>query len=119
MVLTHSKLGINKEILATKVLPSLLPLCIEQSLSPSQFEILAALINDMVNRVTTEHRESLRQLDAVRREAQQLDDALKQTANPSTVDVLNDAFPSSKMFPVVAPLKDQKGLTLEEKHRCV
>ncbi|XP_008548320.1 SCY1-like protein 2 [Microplitis demolitor] len=117
LVLTHSKLGINKEILATKVLPSLLPLCIEQSLSPSQFEILAALINDMVNRVTTEHRESLRQLDAVRREAQQLDDALKQTANPSTVDVLNDAFPSSKMFPVVAPLKDQKGLTLEEKHR--
>ncbi|CAG5079271.1 Similar to Scyl2: SCY1-like protein 2 (Mus musculus), partial [Cotesia congregata] len=121
LVLTHSKLGINKEILATKVLPYLLPLCIEQSLSPSQFEILASLVNDMVNRVTTEHREALRQLDGVRREAQQLDEALKQTTSPSTVDVLNDVFPSNKILspqlPATTPLKDSKGLTLEEKHR--
>ncbi|KAH0557434.1 SCY1-like protein 2 [Cotesia glomerata] len=121
LVLTHSKLGINKEILATKVLPYLLPLCIEQSLSPSQFEILASLVNDMVNRVTTEHREALRQLDGVRREAQQLDETLKQTINPSTVDVLNDVFPSNKILspqlPATTPLKDSKGLTLEEKHR--
>ncbi|KAG8035942.1 hypothetical protein G9C98_003068 [Cotesia typhae] len=66
--------------------PAILMAIIEQSLSPSQFEILASLINDMVNRVTTEHREALRQLDGVRREAQQLDEALKQTTNPSTVD---------------------------------
>ncbi|XP_034945369.1 SCY1-like protein 2 [Chelonus insularis] len=119
MVLTHSKLGISKEILATKVLPFLLPLCIEQNLSPSQFETLASLVNHMVNRVTSEHREALRQLDAVRREAQQLDDALKETTNSSAVDVLNDVFPRNDSSSSLActPVRDSKGLTLEEKHR--
>ncbi|XP_066581269.1 V-type proton ATPase catalytic subunit A-like [Prorops nasuta] len=57
MLLTHSKLGLGKELLATKILPFLLPMCIEQNLSLSQFETLASLVMDMINRVTTEHRE--------------------------------------------------------------
>ncbi|XP_015127087.1 SCY1-like protein 2 [Diachasma alloeum] len=120
MVLTHSKLGISKEMLATKVLPFLLPLCIVQSLSPSQFEALASLVSDMVTRVTTEHREALRQLDAVRREAQQLDEALLQTTSPS-VNILNDTFPKNDLSTMntqtSTPMKDGKGLTMEEKHR--
>ena len=122
MVLTHSKLGISKEVLATKVLPFLLPLCIEQNLSPPQFEAVAALVSDMVNRVTSEHREALRQLDAVRKEAQQLDAALMQTTNSSsTANVLDEAFPrvdlSSSTSTSSTPIKDGNGLTLEEKHR--
>uniref|UniRef100_A0A0C9RB40 SCYL2 protein n=1 Tax=Fopius arisanus TaxID=64838 RepID=A0A0C9RB40_9HYME len=118
MVLTHSKLGISKEMLATKVLPFLLPLCVVQSLSPSQFEALASLISDMVTRVTTEHREALRQLDAVRREAQQLDEALLQTTSPS-VNILNDSFSNNDLSSInnSTPMKDGKGLTMEEKHR--
>lgn len=123
MVLTHSKLGISKEVLATQVLPFLLPLCIEQSLSPSQYEALAALVGEMVNRVTSEHREALRQLDAVRKEAQQMDEALMQTTNSSSAtNVLNEAFPRADLSSgstSSTPIKDGKGLTLEEKHRYV
>lgn len=119
IVLTHSKLGISKETLATKVLPFLLPLCIEQSLSPSQFEALAALVGDMVNRVTTEHRAALRQLDSVRREAQQLDEALMQTVSSTAVNVLDQAFPRREGLKssAIMPIKDSVGLTIEEKHK--
>lgn len=73
ILLSHSKLGANKEILATKILPFLLPLCIEQNFSLSQYEILSNLVTEMISRVTTEHKEALRQLDAMRHETRQLD----------------------------------------------
>lgn len=121
LILTHSKLGMSKEILATQVLPFLLPLCVVQSLSPSQYEALASLVGDMVNRVTSEHREALRQLDSVRREAQQLDEALLQTTNPSPVNILNDVFPnneSTQSFSSTSiPIKDSNGLTMEQKQK--
>lgn len=117
MVLTHSKFGISKELLATKILPFLLPLSIEQRLSLPQFEALVSLINDMVTRVTNEHRDALRQLDGVRREAQQLDEALLQTTS-SSVNMLSDPYHHSEVSsPVPSPLKDEKGLTLEDKYR--
>lgn len=124
MILTHSKLGISKEILATKVLPSLLPLCIEQCLSPSQFETLAALVSDMVNQVTAEHRQALKQLDAVRRETQQFDQALTQTIESPTVAALTQAFGGteshSTFHEATSPSKSiesDMGLTMQDKHR--
>lgn len=124
MLLTHSKLGMGKEILATKVLPFLLPLCIEQNLSMSQYETLSTLVVDMINRVTNEHREALRQLDAVRRETQQLDQALSQVASPTFMQ--NNSLSDINLTPqVLSPNANTKtvnienGLTIEDKYRFV
>lgn len=121
MLLTHSKLGMGKEILATKVLPFLLPLCIEQNLSMSQYETLSTLVVDMINRVTNEHREALRQLDAVRRETQQLDQALSHVASPTFLqsnrpnDIGLTHEASSSANP--KPASIENGLTIEDKFR--
>jgi len=122
MLLTHSKLGMGKEILATKVLPFLLPLCIEQNLSMSQYETLSMLVVDMINRVTSEHREALRQLDAVRRETQQLDQALSQVTSATFMqnNHLNDIsltpeIPSSNTNSKLPNIEN--GLTIEDKFR--
>lgn len=114
----------GKEILATKVLPFLLPLCIEQNLSMSQYETLSTLVVDMINRVTSEHREALRQLDAVRRETQQFDQALSEAA--SSVFLQNNSLNDVNITPEIpstnATIKTvniENGLTIEDKFRCV
>jgi len=114
----------SKEILATKVLPFLLPLCIEQNLSMSQYETLSTLVVDMINRITSEHREALRQLDAVRRETQQLDQALSQVA--SSTFMQNNSLSDINLTPqVFSPNANSKtvnvenGLTIEDKFRYV
>ncbi|XP_046617682.1 SCY1-like protein 2 [Neodiprion virginianus] len=121
LVLTHSKLGMSKEMLATRILPFLLPFCVEPGLSPTQFETLASLVGDMVTRVTSEHREALRQLDAVRKEAQQFDQALSQAGNP-TSSSLSDTFAGIELAPpptAAAKTCDTKVLSLQEKQKLV
>lgn len=44
VALNHKKLGISKEILATRVLPFLFPLSIENSLTPTQHSAIMVLI---------------------------------------------------------------------------
>ncbi|KAG8237746.1 hypothetical protein J437_LFUL014289 [Ladona fulva] len=66
--MNHERLGITKEVMATKVLPFLLPLLVENGLSLPQFNALAALINDMVKRVETEHRVKITQLSSIQQE---------------------------------------------------
>ncbi|XP_014467910.1 PREDICTED: SCY1-like protein 2 [Dinoponera quadriceps] len=124
MLLTHSKLGMSKEILATKVLPFLLPLCIEQNLSMPQYETLSSLVVDMINRVTSEHREALRQLDAVRRETQQFDQALSQATSPAFMQntSLSDINLTPEKPSANANLKTvniENGLTMEDKFRLI
>lgn len=121
MVMTHSKLGMSKEMLATRVLPFLLPFCVEPGLSPSQFETLASLVGEMVTKVTSEHRDALRQLDAVRREAQQFDQALSQAGNPTTAS-LTDTFAGIELATPPKPAKignDTKVLSIQEKQKYV
>jgi len=126
MLLTHSKLGMGKEILATKVLPFLLPLCIEQNLSMSQYETLSTLVVDMINRVTSEHRETLRQLDAVRRETQQLDQALSQVTSTTFMqnNSLSNINLTHQMLSTNAnsnskTVNIENGLTIEDKFRYI
>lgn len=66
LTLTHKKLGISKEIIASRILPFLMPLCIENSLSLPQFNALITLVKDMLNIVESEHRTKLEQLNAVK-----------------------------------------------------
>lgn len=62
VVLNNPKLGLSKEVMATKVLPFLLPLCIENSLSLAQFESVMHVIKDMTTRVETEQRNRITQV---------------------------------------------------------
>ncbi|XP_076234556.1 SCY1-like protein 2 [Calliopsis andreniformis] len=126
ILLSHSKLGANKEILATKILPFLLPLCIEQNFSLSQYEILSNLVTEMVNRVTTEHKEALKQLDAMRHETRQLEQELSQASNVfkqinSTMDTVNviPTIPSPTVNKNLKSLQMENGLTMEDKLRLI
>lgn len=68
MALTHKKLGITKEVMATKIIPFLMPLCIENGLSLAQFNALVTLLKDMVARVEAEHRTKLEQLNSIQQQ---------------------------------------------------
>lgn len=68
MALDHKKLGITKEVIATRILPFLMPLCIENGLTMNQFNALVALVKQMFNLVETEHRNKLQQLNSVQQE---------------------------------------------------
>ncbi|OXU18956.1 hypothetical protein TSAR_000013, partial [Trichomalopsis sarcophagae] len=129
LILTNSKLGISKDILATKVLPFLLPLCVEQSFSPKQYEILVSLINDMINQVTMEHREALQQLQKTRQFHENMSDTLNSMTSPTNNPLGNLASSptnalgmfESNSFPTPPPSKPQtpqsRPLSLDEKHR--
>ncbi|KAK8747047.1 hypothetical protein OTU49_016959, partial [Cherax quadricarinatus] len=82
VALNHKKLGITKEILATKSLPFLFPLSIENSLTPSQHSAIMALIKDMTDKVEAEHRTKLIQLHSIQEEKNTL-----QMAMPTSISV--------------------------------
>ncbi|VEN63696.1 unnamed protein product [Callosobruchus maculatus] len=72
LALNHKKLGITKEIIATRVLPFLIPLCIENGLTLQQFNALTTLVKDMFQIVETEHKTKLEQLNSVKDEQKTL-----------------------------------------------
>jgi hypothetical protein len=69
LALTHKKLGITKELMATKILPFLMPLSIENGLTLNQFNALMTVIKEMVSRVEGEHRTKLEQLNSIQQES--------------------------------------------------
>ncbi|KAL1138476.1 hypothetical protein AAG570_008539 [Ranatra chinensis] len=68
LVLSHKKMNMSKELMATKVIPFLMPLSIENSLTLNQFNALIAVIKDMVNQIEVEHRVKLEQIQAMQQE---------------------------------------------------
>ncbi|KAK3878478.1 hypothetical protein Pcinc_016896 [Petrolisthes cinctipes] len=76
VALSHKKLGISKEILATKVLPFLFPLSIENSLTPTQHTSIMSLIKEMTEKVELEHRTKLEQLNSIKDEQKALQMAM-------------------------------------------
>lgn len=68
LALSHSKLGITKEVIATKVLPFLIPLCVENGLTLNQFNALISLVKQMISKMETEHRAKLEQLNSINNE---------------------------------------------------
>ncbi|KAK3104032.1 hypothetical protein FSP39_023820 [Pinctada imbricata] len=68
VTLTSSKLGITKEIMATKVLPFIIPLAIDNNLNLSQFNAYMTTIKDMLSRLESEHRTKLEQIDQMKQE---------------------------------------------------
>ena len=51
LTLNNPKIGLTKEVMATRVLPFLLPLSIENGLSLPQFDTILALIKDILARL--------------------------------------------------------------------
>lgn len=96
LALTHSKLGLTKESLATKVIPFLVPLSIENGLSLTQFNAMMVLVKDMINRVETEHRTKLEQLSSIQKESNTLkfqsQNQLVPNAKSPTKSASDDAF---------------------------
>lgn len=64
MVLNHKKITIPKEVIAGQILPFLMPLSIENSLTLNQFNAVITVVKDMITIVETEHRAKLEQLSS-------------------------------------------------------
>lgn len=69
LVLDNDKLGMTKEVICNKIIPFLMPLCVANDLSLSQFNTLMALIRKMVEQVDTEQRTKLHQFNAIQQTA--------------------------------------------------
>ncbi|CAF4107264.1 unnamed protein product, partial [Adineta steineri] len=76
--------GLPREILATKVIPFLVPISIETSLNLNQFNVYMATIKDMLQTVEIEQRKKLEQL------SQQAANAPIVPIGPSATDVQFD-----------------------------
>lgn len=67
--MSHKKLGMTKEIMATKVIPFLVPLSIENGLTLSQFNAIMAMVKEIIGTIEAEHRTKLEQLNSVRQDS--------------------------------------------------
>ena len=65
MVLSHKKISIPKEVMASQVLPFLMPFCIENSLTLNQFNAVIAVVKEMISSVESEQRAKLEQLSSI------------------------------------------------------
>ncbi|XP_045322334.1 SCY1-like protein 2 isoform X6 [Leopardus geoffroyi] len=81
---THKKLGITKEQLAGKVLPHLIPLSIENNLNLNQFNSFISVIKEMLNRLESEHKTKLEQLQIMQEQQKSLDIGNQMNASEET-----------------------------------
>lgn len=54
---------ITKETMALSILPFLMPMCIENTLTLNQFNVLISIVKEMIACVEIEHRVKLQQLN--------------------------------------------------------
>ncbi|XP_067654705.1 SCY1-like protein 2 isoform X2 [Haliotis asinina] len=73
VTMSHAKLGVTKDILANKVIPFLMPLCIDNNLNLSQFNAFVATVREMFVKVESEQRTKLEQLDQMKQEQKTLE----------------------------------------------
>uniref|UniRef100_A0AAQ5ZTX9 Protein kinase domain-containing protein n=1 Tax=Amphiprion ocellaris TaxID=80972 RepID=A0AAQ5ZTX9_AMPOC len=111
---SHKKLGIPKEHLATKSLPHLVSLSIDNNLNLNQFNSFMMVIRDMLSRMEAEHKTKLEQLHVMQEEQSdsnflffQIDDIF----GSSGVNGKENGTAASTSQP------NRMSLTLEEKQR--
>lgn len=68
LAMDHKKLGLTKDIMATQIIPFLMPLTIENGLTLNQFNSLMSVVKYMVNKVEAEHKTKLEQLNSIKHE---------------------------------------------------
>lgn len=72
VTMTHKKLGVTKEVLATRVLPFIFPLAIDNNLNLGQFNAFMSTIHEMTEKVEQEQRSKLEQLNTIKQEQRSL-----------------------------------------------
>jgi len=108
--LINKKLGMDKMMLATRVLPFLIPISIEPTLNLKQFNQFMLVIKDMLQRVETEQQSHLDQLSKMEEqtkstvefarevaEAKAMDDALNRLDEMIGSSGSHDTFTSPRM----------------------
>ncbi|TPP60343.1 SCY1 protein 2 [Fasciola gigantica] len=68
LALSHEKLGISRDKLATRILPHVIPLSVEGTLNLKQYNAYAHLIRDMCAQLEREQRAKLEQMHGVAEE---------------------------------------------------
>ncbi|KAJ8007184.1 hypothetical protein DPEC_G00114900 [Dallia pectoralis] len=127
---SHKKLGITKEHLASKSLPHLISLSIDNNLNLNQFNSFMAVIKDMLTRMEAEHKTKLEQLHSMQEQQRSMTININQSnqsedtkPTPSPGNQIDDIFGGSSGSgkengtPAPAPQLNRMSLTLEEKQR--
>ncbi|XP_034829277.1 SCY1-like protein 2 [Maniola hyperantus] len=132
LTLSHKKLGITKEVMATKVLPFLIPLCVENGLTLNQFNALISLVKQMISKVEAEHRTKLEQLNSIQNESKVMEHALTSPDNlvsaPTPQNDIDKMFSGLGLDPFSfnnkpekaeqpTPVVESGSLTMEDKQR--
>ncbi|XP_034434116.1 SCY1-like protein 2 isoform X2 [Hippoglossus hippoglossus] len=128
---SHKKLGIPKEHLASKSLPHLVSLSIDNNLNLNQFNSFMAVIREMLSRMETEHKTKLEQLHLLQEQQRSIN--ISSPGNqpedtkspPSSSNQIDDIFGSRGVngkengsAPAAATSQPNRmSLTLEEKQR--
>uniref|UniRef100_A0A8P4KG68 SCY1 like pseudokinase 2 n=1 Tax=Dicentrarchus labrax TaxID=13489 RepID=A0A8P4KG68_DICLA len=116
---SHKKLGIPKEHLATKSLPHLVSLSIDNNLNLNQFNSFMVVIRDMLSRMEAEHKTKLEQLHVMQEQQRSINITNPGSQSEETKSPSRSIFFHAGQFvhglSPFAPL--QMSLTLEEKQR--
>ncbi|XP_028305534.1 SCY1-like protein 2 isoform X2 [Gouania willdenowi] len=123
---SHKKLGIPKEHLATKTLPHLVSLSIDNNLNLNQFNSFMAVIREMLNRMEAEHKTKLEQLHVMQEQQRSIN--ISNPGHPSeetkgSSSSIEDIFGSSGVNgkengpSAASSHPNRMSLTLEEKQR--
>ncbi|KAM8909917.1 SCY1-like protein 2 isoform 2-T2 [Spinachia spinachia] len=125
---SHKKLGIPKEHLATKSLPHLVSLSIDNNLNLNQFNSFMAVIRDMLSRMEAEHKTKLEQLHSMQEQQRSINISNPGSQSEATTSPpgkqIDDIFGSTGAngrengsAAAPAPQPNRMSLTLEEKQR--
>ncbi|KAM9845694.1 SCY1-like protein 2 [Aulostomus maculatus] len=126
---THKKLGIPKEHLASKSLPHLVSLSIDNNLNLNQFNSFMVVIRDMLSRMEAEHKTKLEQLHVMQEQQRSLNitgsvnQSEEAKSPPTSGNQIDDIFGSTGVNgkengpSAPAPPPNRMSLTLEEKQR--
>ncbi|XP_055087459.1 SCY1-like protein 2 [Periophthalmus magnuspinnatus] len=124
---SHKKLGIPKEHLATKSLPHLVSLSIDNNLNLNQFNSFMVVIREMLSRMEAEHKTKLEQLHVMQEQTRSLNisnqgnQSEETKSTPNSGNQMDDIFGSTavngKEHGSSAPPPNRMSLTLEEKQR--
>ncbi|XP_014768329.1 SCY1-like protein 2 isoform X1 [Octopus bimaculoides] len=125
---SHPKLGFTKEILATKIIPFLVPLCIENNLNLNQFSAYIAIVKEMISKVENEQKGKLEQLNSMQEEQKTIDiskvnvpdekNLLPELISPSSSNTLSERN-NSKMDKFISGYGLNSLLTASAKNQTV
>uniref|UniRef100_A0A3Q4H014 SCY1 like pseudokinase 2 n=1 Tax=Neolamprologus brichardi TaxID=32507 RepID=A0A3Q4H014_NEOBR len=116
----HKKLGIPKEHLATKSLPHLVSLSIDNNLNLNQFNSFMMVIRDMLSRMETEHKTKLEQLHIMQEQQRSINisNPLNQAEESKTCSLVC-LFPFFLCTPLgVSHARREAAIDDQSSHRC-